>query len=138
MRGKLRALVLVAAGLRASTMLAGDAFDGRTMGKACDEYVAGLDTASPAKPPGSYASGTCAGFVGGAIAAHALDVAVARARSGSASSRICVPEKASLTDEVRVFCTFLKAHPSNLDEPGVELLYAALLEAWPCPERPAR
>jgi hypothetical protein len=135
MRGVLRAFVLVVIGCWASALVAEDEFDGRPMLKACGDYLAGL--AAGDKSAGTFESGKCAGFVRGAIAAHALDVAVARSRNGQTSSRICIPERASLTDEVRVFHVYLKAHESKLDSPGVELLYAALLDAWPCPERPA-
>ncbi|HKD16898.1 MAG TPA: Rap1a/Tai family immunity protein [Thermoanaerobaculia bacterium] len=136
MRAIVRAFVVLGAGLWGSAALADDAFDGQALLKSCGEYLAVREGATE-KQPGTFESGKCAGFVRGAIAAHALDVAVARTRDGQASSRICVPEKARLSDEVRVFHDYLKAHPSKLDWPGIDLLYAALIDAWPCPERPA-
>lgn len=137
MRGILRALVLVGVGLRASAALADDAFDGRQMLASCAGYLAAQNDAAGKTAP-SFASGQCAGFVQGAIAAHALDLAVARARTGHVSSKICIPESAHLIDEVRAYQAYLKAHPSKLDSPGIDLLYAALLDAWPCPEKAER
>ncbi|HKD19228.1 MAG TPA: Rap1a/Tai family immunity protein [Thermoanaerobaculia bacterium] len=136
MRGIVRALVMVGAGLRGSALLAEDAFDGQHMLKACGDYLAASRDAAPGGVAGSFESGRCAGFVHGAVAAHALDLAVARARTGHASSRICIPESTRLTDEVRAFHAYLKANASKLDHPGIDLLYAALLDAWPCAEKP--
>jgi len=136
MRPAARAFVFVLGSLGGSGMLAEDAFDGAHLKKSCGDYLA-ADDAAAARNAGAFEMGQCSGFVRGAIAAHALDVTVARAKAGHASARICVPETAGLRDEVRVFQAYLNAHPSKLDWPGVELLYASLLDAWPCPDKPA-
>jgi hypothetical protein len=136
MRRIARALVFALGSLRGSALVAEDSFDGAQMVKSCGEYLAALDGSGTEMKPGSYESGKCAGFVQGAVAAHALDIAVARARTGHASTKVCIPESARLADEVRAFQKYLKANPSKLDWPGIDLLYAALVDAWPCPEKP--
>jgi hypothetical protein len=138
MRRIARTLSVAAAGLWGSALVAQDAFDGQHMKKACGDYLVAAKDAAASTNSGSFESGRCAGFVQGAVAAHALDLAVARARTGHASSRICIPESTTLTDEVRAFHAYLTANPSKLDNPGIDLLYAALLDAFPCGERPAR
>ena len=136
MRPIARALVFAVGSLWGSALLAEDVFDGAHMVKSCGEYLAALNGWGTQKTPGSYESGKCAGFVQGAVAAHALDVAVARAKTGHLTTRICIPESAHLTDQVRAFQKYLKANPSKLDWPGIDLFYAALIDAWPCLEKP--
>ncbi len=125
-------LVLFAA-FAAVPAAAEDKFDGDQLLRSCAAALAAKPS-SPADPD----AGKCIGFVYGATAAHELDVAIASRRNPAASSKICIPADATVEQDIRVFHDYLKANPEKLHLSGIELLYAAYLDHWPCTAQPAR
>ncbi len=110
-----------------------DQFDGSHLLRSCGDALAAAGSSAAGAD-----AGRCVGFVYGATAAHELDVAVARRRNPGATSKICVPADATVDQDIRVFHDYLKANPEKLHLSGIELLYAAYLDHWPCPAKPAR
>lgn len=133
MRSWIRAFptALVLFGAFTVAAAAEDRFDGTQLLRSCG---AALQATSAADSE----AGKCVGFVWGATAAHELDVAVAARRNPAASSKICIPADATVDQEIRVFHDYLKANPEKLHLSGIELLYAAYLDHWPCAAQPAR
>ncbi|KQP93112.1 hypothetical protein ASF55_20645 [Methylobacterium sp. Leaf119] len=57
---------------------------------------------------------------------------VTGAADASVGKHICPKDAASSQQLVETFCSYLKAHPKNLNRPGGLLLGLAFSEAWPC------
>lgn len=57
---------------------------------------------------------------------------VTGAADASVGKHICPKDAVSTQQLVETFCSYLKAHPKNLNRPGGLLLGLAFSEAWPC------
>jgi hypothetical protein len=69
----------------------------------------------------------CFGYFRGGAAFH-------RASIGQGHNPIvCPPADATVSDAVEQFVTYARAHPEYLDEAPMDLVFRAVIEAWPCP-----
>jgi len=98
--------------------------------KFCEAAVK-CDTTNPSPSCNSvdYQEGTaCATYIDGFLAGHNLGTAAA----ADSSTRICVPNDATISQLARVFVKYVNDHPEQLHQPDWAVLYVALKNAFPC------
>ena len=71
-------------------------------------------------------AGVCVGYI------TAVTDVYYRAKHSDVRIAICLPDKASVLQTIRVYVSFLEEHPERLHEFELDLLNAALAEAFPC------
>jgi hypothetical protein len=67
----------------------------------------------------------CHGVVLGAYGVH-------QAVAGRLGRVVCPPANVTRADGVRVFVSWARAHPENLNEPAIDALFRAWAASYPC------
>ena len=84
----------------------------------------------------SYPSGWCFGFVNGFLEGFdASTLAASKTYAEYLESRtsyICIPEEATIGQDIRVIIKWLNEHPERLHEDAGALIFIALKTAFPC------
>ncbi len=83
------------------------------------------DNDSPRFEP--YPAGLCDGYIAGVLDLTQAVLAITKNKSS-----VCIPNGVTLGQVTKIVKKYLNNHPERLNEQAVELIAAALNEAFPC------
>ena len=105
--------------------------DGNKLLSECTVTIRHMDTGVSPDSANQIDDVHCLGFIEGVL--EGLVVGEHENPTATKKPYVCIPDGASLGQNVRVVVKWMKEHPKDLHRRAALLIYVALLEAYPCP-----
>jgi hypothetical protein len=108
--------------------------DGNKLLSECTVTIRQMDTGVSPDSANQIDDVHCLGFIEGVLEGLVVGESAGDENHTATKKRyVCIPDGASLGQNVRVVVKWMKEHPKDLHRRAALLIYVALLEAYPCP-----